>query len=172
MNDGKIVLARIPNPNAGPAFYSTASEVATTELTRDVLQIPGPRIFDWSATSNNAVGSEYIIMEEASGTQLGVAWDQLSPDKKLSIMRELVTIESKMLAVSFSQYVHSLIHKPMRNLIISSALAAYIASDAVEGAVPAMLTSGVSSELKERVYKKFSIGPTVDRSFLNKERSS
>lgn len=60
----------------------------------------------------------------------------------------------------------------MRNLIISSALAAYIASDAVEGAVPAMLTSGVSSELKERVYKKFSIGPTVDRSFLNKERSS
>jgi hypothetical protein len=32
MNDGKRVLARIPNPNAGPAFYSTASEVATMEL--------------------------------------------------------------------------------------------------------------------------------------------
>jgi hypothetical protein len=44
-------------------------------------------------------------MEEASGTQLGLIWNQLSPDKKLSIMREIVTIESKMLAVSFSQYV-------------------------------------------------------------------
>lgn len=29
MNDGKTVLARIPNPNAGPPFYTTASEVAT-----------------------------------------------------------------------------------------------------------------------------------------------
>jgi hypothetical protein len=32
MNDGKRVLARIPNPNAGPGFYTTASEVATMEL--------------------------------------------------------------------------------------------------------------------------------------------
>jgi hypothetical protein len=30
--DRKRVLARIPNPNAGPAFYITASEVATIEL--------------------------------------------------------------------------------------------------------------------------------------------
>jgi hypothetical protein len=70
---------------------------------RDFLQIPVPRVFDWSATSNNAVGSEYIILEEASGTQLGLKWDQLSPDKKLSIMREIVTIESKMLAVSCAE---------------------------------------------------------------------
>ncbi|KAJ6060042.1 hypothetical protein N7444_002974 [Penicillium canescens] len=154
-NDGKRVLARIPNPNAGPAFYSTASEVATMELARDFLQIPVPRIFDWSATSNNAVGSEYIIMEEASGTQLGVVWDQLSPDKKLSIMREIVTIESKMLAVSFSHFG-----------------SIYFAKDAVEGAVPALLTNGAPSELKERVYRKFSIGPTVDRNFWKKERSS
>ncbi|KAJ5551863.1 hypothetical protein N7461_006561 [Penicillium sp. DV-2018c] len=155
MNDGKTVLARIPNPNAGPAFYSTASEVATMELARDFLQIPVPRVIDWSATSNNAVGSEYIIMEEASGTQLGLIWDQLSADEKLSIMREIVTIESKMLAVSFSHFG-----------------SIYFASDAVENAVPALLTPGASSELKERVYEKFSIGPTVDRSFWNKERSS
>lgn len=32
MKDGKKVLARIPNPTAGPAFYTTASEVATMEL--------------------------------------------------------------------------------------------------------------------------------------------
>ena len=32
MNDGKTVLARIPNPNAGPPFYTTASEVATMEF--------------------------------------------------------------------------------------------------------------------------------------------
>jgi hypothetical protein len=65
-------------------------------------------------------------MEEASGTQLGLIWDQLNPDKKLSILREIVTIESKMLAVSFSQYVHLLIDKRVQNLIILSALVVYI----------------------------------------------
>jgi len=32
MDNGAEVLARIPNPNAGPAFYTTASEVATRHL--------------------------------------------------------------------------------------------------------------------------------------------
>lgn len=32
MHGGKSVLARIPNPNAGPSFYTTASEVATMEF--------------------------------------------------------------------------------------------------------------------------------------------
>jgi hypothetical protein len=32
MDDGKSVLARIPNPNAGPSFNTTASEVATMEF--------------------------------------------------------------------------------------------------------------------------------------------
>ena len=32
MGDGRAVLARIPNPNAGPPFNTTASEVATMEF--------------------------------------------------------------------------------------------------------------------------------------------
>ena len=32
MNDGRIVTARIPNPNAGPAGLATASEAATLEF--------------------------------------------------------------------------------------------------------------------------------------------
>ncbi|KAL1965694.1 hypothetical protein VTN77DRAFT_5194 [Rasamsonia byssochlamydoides] len=43
MNDGQTVIARIPNPNAGPPSYTTASEVATMELVRTVLQIPVPQ---------------------------------------------------------------------------------------------------------------------------------
>jgi hypothetical protein len=48
----------------------------------------------------------------------------------------------------------------------------YFASDAVEGAVPAKLTNEAPLELKEHVYKTFSIGPTVDRGFWKRERSS
>lgn len=44
-------------------------------------------------------------MEEATGTQLASLWDELNPDAKLAIMREVVSIEIKMLSVFFSQYV-------------------------------------------------------------------
>ncbi|KAJ5226519.1 hypothetical protein N7468_007744 [Penicillium chermesinum] len=149
MNDGKSVLARIPNLNAGPAFYATASEVATMEF------IPVPRIIGWSATSNNPVGSEYIFMEEATGIQLATQWDDLDPEAKLAIMREVVAIETKMLSVSFSHYG-----------------SIYFASDAIDGAVPAQITSVVSNDIKEQVSKKFTIGPTVQRDFWKKERST
>ncbi|KAF9894411.1 Phosphotransferase enzyme [Aspergillus nanangensis] len=154
MNDGKTILARIPNPNAGPSFYTTASEVATMEFARDVLQIPVPRILGWSASPDNPVGSEYIFMEEATGTQLAIQWDGLNPDAKLAIMREVVAIETKLLSVSFSHYG-----------------SIYFASDAVDGAVPAQITSVAPSELKELVSKKYTIGPTVVRDFWKKERS-
>ena len=32
MGNGKILVVRIPNPNAGPAFLMTASEVATMDF--------------------------------------------------------------------------------------------------------------------------------------------
>ena len=34
MDDGSSVIARIPHPNAGPSYYTTASEVATMEFVR------------------------------------------------------------------------------------------------------------------------------------------
>jgi hypothetical protein len=34
MDNGTVVIARIPNPNAGPAFKTTASEVATMDFVR------------------------------------------------------------------------------------------------------------------------------------------
>ncbi|KAJ6104583.1 hypothetical protein N7523_010903 [Penicillium sp. IBT 18751x] len=68
MNDGKSVLARVPNPNASPSFYTTTSEVATIEFARDLLQIPMPRVLGWTATTDNLASSEYILMEQATGT--------------------------------------------------------------------------------------------------------
>ena len=35
MDNGAEVLAKIPNPNAGPAFCTTASEVATRHFVCD-----------------------------------------------------------------------------------------------------------------------------------------
>jgi hypothetical protein len=46
MDNGSEVFAKLPNPIAGPAFYTTASEVATREFVSSFL---GP----YSAGSKN-----------------------------------------------------------------------------------------------------------------------
>lgn len=52
---------------------------------------------------NNAVGSEYIIMEEAAGTKLDDIWDVISLEEKIEIMKDLVQLEKKMLQVPLNK---------------------------------------------------------------------
>lgn len=55
---------------------------------------------------------------------------------------------------------------------MSSYGSVYFASDSVERAIPAQIIGDVPPELKEKVARTFTIGPSVDRSFWNKERSA
>lgn len=68
---GQRAIVKIPDPVV-PARFVTASEVATLEYLWTELAIPVPKVFAWSTTSDNPVGCEYIIMEEASGDALNV----------------------------------------------------------------------------------------------------
>ncbi|KAG6129926.1 hypothetical protein E4U38_004774 [Claviceps purpurea] len=47
MDNGKEVVAKVPNPNAGQAHFTTASEVATMKFAREVLSTPLPEVYDW-----------------------------------------------------------------------------------------------------------------------------
>lgn len=104
MEDGQVVIAKIPQPNAGPSTLTTSSEVATMEFARDILNIPVPKVLAWSATDQNPVQAEYIIMEEARGSQLHEVWKDLPLRKKVNIIHEFVEIERKLLSVSFDKY--------------------------------------------------------------------
>ena len=68
------MIAKIPHPNAGPSSLTTASEVATLDFVRTVLNVPAPKVLAWNAPSQNQVRAEYIIMEEAKGSQLHKVW--------------------------------------------------------------------------------------------------
>jgi hypothetical protein len=70
-----------------------------------VLELPVPKVLSWSGEAENPVGSEYILMEEANGRQLGENWDDMDLHDKLKIVEEIVAIEKKFLSLSFSQYV-------------------------------------------------------------------
>lgn len=104
MKDGQKIIAKIPHPNAGPPMYTTASEVATMNFAKTILDLPVPKVLAWSATDQNPVESEYIIMEEAKGSQLHEVWQNLELRAKRDVIREIVDVEKKMLSVSFDRY--------------------------------------------------------------------
>ena len=66
-------------------------------------------------------------MEEAPGVQLGEVWDDLDPDSKLAIMREFVSIETKLLSMPFRRYVIGLYDSVgcIRLLILTQDMGAY-----------------------------------------------
>lgn len=101
MDNGYEVIAKLPNPNAGPPHYTTASEVATVNFLRSILQLPAPHILGWSSTSGNPVGAEYIIMEKAKGTVLSELWYQLPRSAKNEVIQQVVDLEVKLSATSF-----------------------------------------------------------------------
>lgn len=104
-DDGQKVIAKIPHPNAGPPTLTTASEVATMEFARTILNLPVPKVLAWNSTDQNPVGAEYIIMEEAKGCQLHDVWKNLQLRAKCDIIQKIVDVERKLLSVSFNKYV-------------------------------------------------------------------
>ncbi|KAB8257898.1 kinase-like domain-containing protein [Aspergillus pseudonomiae] len=142
LDNGSSVIASIPHPIAGPRYYTTVSEVATMEFARTILGIPAPQVYAWNADVNNAVGSEYIIMEEAPGTKLEDIWHVLSLEEKVEIMKNLVQLEKKMLQAPLNCYG-----------------SLYYASANIKDAVPVDICADVSSELKDKAQHRFVIGP-------------
>ncbi|KAK3294041.1 uncharacterized protein B0H64DRAFT_374877 [Chaetomium fimeti] len=79
MDDGREVIGKVPNPNAGLPHYTTASEVATMDFT-------------------NSVGAEYIIMEKAEGVPLGRVWNSLGAPDKSKLLRQVFRFTNAWLA--------------------------------------------------------------------------
>ena len=106
MNDGYEVIARIPTSIAGPAHYTTASEVATMDFLRTRLDIPAPKVFAWASRvgSNNPVGVEYIIMEKMQGDSLASRWLSLSTKELAEVIKQIVDIEARLFSAHFSEY--------------------------------------------------------------------
>ncbi|EGE01928.1 phosphotransferase enzyme family protein [Trichophyton equinum CBS 127.97] len=101
--DGFQTIAKIPYTITVPKKYTTASEVATTDLLRS-KGVSVPRIFGRSADANNPVGVEYIIMEKASGIPLETRWFDLSKHERHYLVTSLVDIEKKLFDIPFGNF--------------------------------------------------------------------
>ncbi|KZF23492.1 phosphotransferase enzyme family protein [Xylona heveae TC161] len=144
LHDGRQVVAKVPNPNAGLPFYTTASEAATMEFVRTVAGIPSPKIYAWNArAAESPVGAEYIIMEKADGVLLSSKWPLMSTKEKHQLTQSIIAFERSLLAHKFEN-IGSIYYE--RDLVDS------------QDKFPATAYSG------------FVVGPTTDRKFLEDGR--
>ncbi|KNG84168.1 hypothetical protein ANOM_008594 [Aspergillus nomiae NRRL 13137] len=103
MDDGLEVIAKIPYPLTVPKQLTTESEVATLDFLR-TKGMPVPRVYTYSSDSDNAVGTEYIIMEKASGQPLDRRWFDLTPKERVHLVTSYVNIERKLFSIPFGSY--------------------------------------------------------------------
>ncbi|KAM5454775.1 hypothetical protein MaudCBS49596_002072 [Microsporum audouinii] len=151
MDDGREVVAKVPNPNAGLAHFTTASEVATMEFARKVLDTPTPRVHSWnSQAKSHPVGAEFIIMDKAEGVPLSQVWGTLPLSQKLQVILAVTRLQKRWLRVSFSSfgslYYTGDVHSPSGNHHIKD-------GEAVK-------------------YSGFVVGPSTGRDWIDAGRSS
>ena len=192
MDNGSAVIARIPYPNAELSFKTMASEAATMDFVslivlncsditfscllskqvRTILDIPVPRVLAWSGKGDNSVGSEYIIIQRAPGTQLGEVWKDMEIDKKLQILDEIVAIEKKLLSLSFSRYVALFWSMQHRSLTETNYGNLYFVSDTFQGCENVEVSGNISAAQKSDAEQRFVIGPVADSSSCDGERAN
>ncbi|KAB8254400.1 phosphotransferase enzyme family protein [Aspergillus pseudonomiae] len=105
MGNGREVIAKVPNPNAGVSHFTTASEVATMDFARKILDTPAPRVYAWnSQAKSHPVGAEFIIMEKIEGVPLSQVWSTMTLPQKLQLLLAMTRLQKQWLSVSFSHY--------------------------------------------------------------------
>ncbi|KAE8420643.1 hypothetical protein BDV36DRAFT_281318 [Aspergillus pseudocaelatus] len=70
MNDGKEVIAKVLNLNAGHPYFTTASEIAGIQFVRNVLHIPAPKVFAWCSNASESPKSQIVTQLATFGKAL------------------------------------------------------------------------------------------------------
>ncbi|KAI1919585.1 hypothetical protein LOZ65_004348 [Ophidiomyces ophidiicola] len=100
MDDGKQVIGKIPNPNAGTPHFTTASEMRT------VLQTPTPQVYAWNSRlgDSNTVGAEFIVKEKIQGIPLAQCWRSLQQIDKLKVLIKVFDYQRAWSSITFTKF--------------------------------------------------------------------
>ncbi|EAT88561.1 hypothetical protein HBH56_242210 [Parastagonospora nodorum] len=101
LQDGFELIAKIPYHIARPEYFATASEAATLTFLR-LKGIPVPEVYNYSATVENPVGTEYIFMEKSPGVCLASKWVTLQDPEIRRLAHSFVELEKKLFEIPFS----------------------------------------------------------------------
>ncbi|KAL4876368.1 hypothetical protein BJY04DRAFT_200076 [Aspergillus karnatakaensis] len=103
---GEEVFAKLPNPKSTNPRSVVASEVATIDYVRNILDIPVPKVLTWSSPrqQNNPVEAEYILMEPAKGRKVSDVWDTMSDSQQIGLVKSVVALEQTLLNTKFASH--------------------------------------------------------------------
>lgn len=149
MQDGQKIIANTPHLNAGPSMHTTASEVATMDFVRTIL--------DLSVTDRNPVESEYIIMEEVKGSRLHKIWNNLQLRAKRDIIHEIVIVEKKMLLILFKRNISTtLLYNVIEVLTVLNRIASMYFKDSGILGCETTTTTEISQKVRDAINSRFS----------------
>ncbi|OKL62703.1 hypothetical protein UA08_01644 [Talaromyces atroroseus] len=153
MNDGDELIARLPNPNAGSNFYTTASEIATRRFLQHTCDVPMPKVWDWDFRDRNTVGAEWIIEEKATGQPLRNFWFAMNRKAQLEIVQQVVDLETKLAFLKFSSHGSIYLRRwlPSKQISFNSMEWQYT------------VLNKPQAELPRQFWRQFAIGPSTDR---------
>ncbi|KAG6260015.1 hypothetical protein E4U49_005367 [Claviceps purpurea] len=152
MDNGKEIVAKIPNPNAGQPHFTTASEVATMKFAREVLNTPLPEVYDWcSRTQETPVGAEFILMEKLDGAELEEVWPEMTIQDRYEVVQAVASYQKSWASVSFEQFG-----------------SLYFAEDFEGENIPALVyTDGEGRRVED---PRFVVGPSTSREMFDAGR--
>ena len=75
-----------------------------TTIARRNTKIPVPKILTWDDDADNPVGSEYIIMSHAEGTELRQLWFGLDSGVQIECIRNITEKIAEMTRLKFSAF--------------------------------------------------------------------
>ncbi|KAG6123992.1 hypothetical protein E4U12_000338 [Claviceps purpurea] len=152
MDNGKEVVAKIPNPNAGRPHFTIASEVATMKFAREVLSTDLPQVYDWSSRAQDTpVGAEFILMEKVHGVELQQLWPKMTTEERWEVVKAVAAYQESWASVTFEQYG-----------------SLYFAEDFEGENIPALVYTDEKGERVED--SRFVIGPSTSREMFDMGR--
>jgi hypothetical protein len=101
LQDGFELIAKIPYSMTCPPYFATASEAATLTFLRS-RGIPVPEVYAYSATAEDPVGTEYILMEKAPGVFLASKWKSSKDIEIRRLAHSFVELENIFSQIPFS----------------------------------------------------------------------
>ncbi|WPG98766.1 Hypothetical protein R9X50_00156200 [Acrodontium crateriforme] len=104
LDNGKTVVARLPNRIAGPPGLTVASEVATLRFVQERTKVPVPRVLAWSSTIDNVVGAEYMIMDAMPGVLLKDVWNTMTASQHIRCIQSLGYLTKELCSLDFPHY--------------------------------------------------------------------
>ena len=96
--DGFHVIARLPYPSTRPITLGVASEVATMAFLR-LHGCPIPSVYDWSSSTSNPVGAEYMIMEKVQGIELQSICYSMDVQQRMNVVGKIVDLEKTLFSI-------------------------------------------------------------------------